>query len=230
MDNHVCFGKPLVGGQDTYCDVAQWGGEEVHAREKIWPKYVERAWKDTALLGARPTMEKLAEQADETRRIAAARSGQQELEIEAQKEGIFNFMLSAADRSIGDLPDVAFEIFEIARNQLHYAILWQKYVYDCPRPYHVDKRVDAMFCPAHPSFPAAHAAEAKLLQLAFRELKLIDASREAAVHDMVLRIADNRVVAGVHFPIDIEAGYLLGELAFDEMRAKGLFAAPASAA
>jgi hypothetical protein len=229
MDNPVCFGKPLVGGQDRYCDVAQWGGEEVHAREKICPRYVERAWKDTPRLGARPTLEKLAEQADETWRKAAARSGQQELEIEAQKEGIFNFMLSAADRSIGDLSSDVFDIFEIARNQLHYAILWQKYVYDCPRPYQVDKRVNEMFCPAHPSFPAAHAAEAKLLQLALRELKLIDAAREAAVAAMVTRIADNRIVAGVHFPVDVQAGYWLADLAFGEMKAKGLFDAAAAA-
>ncbi len=67
--------------------------------------------------------------------------------------------------------------------------------------------------PEHGAFPAGHAAQAyavacvleRLLQLAPADPRAVQLQRIAA------RISINRVIAGVHYPVDLMAGRVLGQ-------------------
>ncbi len=70
--------------------------------------------------------------------------------------------------------------------------------------------------PGHGSFPSGHATQAHAVAHVLKALLHLDPTRQA--HAMVIdqldrqaaRIATNRVVAGVHFPVDSMAGRMLG--------------------
>lgn len=69
--------------------------------------------------------------------------------------------------------------------------------------------------PGHGSLPSGHATigalESELLAaLLYRGGRPDDAERRAQLDRLARRIAFNRVVAGVHFPMDSDAGYALG--------------------
>jgi hypothetical protein len=93
----------------------------------------------------------------------------------------------------------------------------------CPRP--------SVFCPgivpmidppATPSFPAGHALQGRLIS---KVLEYLDTTRAAPrlaqpqlLYDLADRVGDNRVVAGIHFPIDIEAGNAVADECFDLLK------------
>jgi hypothetical protein len=104
-------------------------------------------------------------------------------------------------------------------------VMCLKEAWGCPRP--------SVFCPgivpmidppATPSFPAGHALQARLIS---KVLVYLDASRKPPpqrpprlaqpqlLFDLADRIGDNRVVAGIHFPIDIDAGKVVADECFD---------------
>jgi acid phosphatase (class A) len=81
--------------------------------------------------------------------------------------------------------------------------------------------------PATPSFPAGHAVQAYLMSylLAYSlpnipqhtTPKKLDAA-EGSLFDLGYRVSQNRVVAGLHFPIDITAGRAVGIACFDALQ------------
>lgn len=81
------------------------------------------------------------------------------------------------------------------------------------RPDQVDGRIQPMIpTPAHFSFPSAHATEAYAV-LTVLERWGVFADQEARIRmlrGLAERIAVNRTVAGVHFPIDSWTGAVLG--------------------
>jgi hypothetical protein len=88
-----------------------------------------------------------------------------------------------------------------------------KHDFACWRPADLSAQVQPMITtPEHGAFPAGHAAQAyavaivleKLLGLASQDKRAVQLQRIAA------RISINRVVAGVHFPVDLSAGRVLG--------------------
>ena len=83
-----------------------------------------------------------------------------------------------------------------------------------PRPSHLAPRLlPCIDVPAHHSFPSGHGGESYLVAaLLSRWLARIGDSGGvgAMLHQAAHRIARNRVVAGVHFPVDSIAGRLLG--------------------
>ena len=89
------------------------------------------------------------------------------------------------------------------------------------RPYMVSSRiVPVIETPAHGSLPSGHATVSSLVSALLRSLiyrDTLDLQSSQLSHPKVLqldrlarRIAFNRVVAGVHFPMDSAAGYALG--------------------
>jgi hypothetical protein len=65
--------------------------------------------------------------------------------------------------------------------------------------------------PGHGSFPAGHAAESFMLATvlsALMEAKQPD--RNDRLARLAARISVNRVIAGMHFPVDLAAGLVLG--------------------
>ena len=101
-------------------------------------------------------------------------------------------------------------------------VLRLKHSLACPRPYTVNASIQPMILvPAHGSFPSGHATESAcvataLLMLLSADGKGKDEEGQPTRHDDALRtvahrIANNRVVAGLHYPMDSLVGATLGE-------------------
>jgi hypothetical protein len=85
------------------------------------------------------------------------------------------------------------------------------------RPHELSPQVQPLIpVPGHATYPAGHAvqahAAAALLKGLWSGLPANDVKRMGTVADEVAgRVAWNRVVAGLHFPVDLREGKLLGE-------------------
>lgn len=91
-------------------------------------------------------------------------------------------------------------------------VLRMKNHFNCRRPVDVDPSVMPIIAtPPHSSYPAGHATEGTLvmsvLQALTAEKKPLAKSRLAI---LAKRIAENRIVAGLHYPVDNEAGETVG--------------------
>jgi len=87
-----------------------------------------------------------------------------------------------------------------------------KYCLSTPRPGHLSGVINPIIqTPAHSSCPSGHAAEARGIALALSELAF-GITRHDELIAIADRIAENRVIAGVHFPQDSVEGQALAEL------------------
>ena len=70
-----------------------------------------------------------------------------------------------------------------------------------------------LLTPSHGSYPAGHAVQSNLVAAVLKTLVGAGATSDAFVQLTRLadRIGENRVIAGVHYPADIDAGKPLGE-------------------
>jgi hypothetical protein len=89
-----------------------------------------------------------------------------------------------------------------------------KHALACPRPVDYSSALQPIIpTPAHGSIPSGHGAAAYLFVELVRELLQLD-DDSPMLRDLrrqAFRIAENRTVAGLHFPVDHIAGRLLGE-------------------
>ncbi len=85
-----------------------------------------------------------------------------------------------------------------------------KHSLSCPRPYHYSTQIQPMLqTPGHGSLPSGHASEAFVVAEVLAALTGNPKVRNMLI-SQAARIAINRSVAGVHFPIDSAAGEMLG--------------------
>ena len=139
-------------------------------------------------------------------------------EINAQITEFFPFFASVChlhpDRSRYTLELLTALRFAVVATQMRV-----KHALAMPRPVDYSQQIMPMIqTPGHSSFPSGHAVETfmfatVLFELtAGRETQLYPSSHP--LHDQLLRLAAricvNRVVAGVHFPVDNAAGMVLG--------------------
>lgn len=89
------------------------------------------------------------------------------------------------------------------------SIFYSKYTYLIPRPITVDPTIsEEILCPKHPSYPSGHSTISHLFALIlsqyFPEVKQdwLDLAEEAS---------QSRLWGGIHFPMDLKAGWALGE-------------------
>ena len=66
--------------------------------------------------------------------------------------------------------------------------------------------------PGHSSYPAGHATQGEMLKLVLASLLGLSSTSETygQLDRLAARIAENRVVAGLHYPVDNEQGRILG--------------------
>jgi membrane-associated phospholipid phosphatase len=91
-----------------------------------------------------------------------------------------------------------------------------KHAFVCPRPSELSPQIQPMIpVPGHAAWPSGHATEAYLVATILQAL--MDAALpgngskyEQQLQRLAARIAVNRTVAGLHFPVDSAAGRLLG--------------------
>ena len=80
------------------------------------------------------------------------------------------------------------------------------------RPSYLDPTLStALPVPEHPAYPSGHATQAALIALVLSEL---DPENSAAYFTSADRIAQNREIAGLHYPSDSQAGKLIAQQLF----------------
>jgi hypothetical protein len=90
-----------------------------------------------------------------------------------------------------------------------------KHAFCCPRPGMLSPQIQPMVqVPGHGSWPSGHATETFMVATVLQAM-LQDANRNGSKYQEQLqrfaaRVAVNRTVAGLHFPVDSAAGRLLG--------------------
>lgn len=110
-----------------------------------------------------------------------------------------------------------FELIMATQVAAAHAAMIVKNVLAVRRPDQIDGRILPMIpTPGHGSFPSAHATESyaamTVLEAVLQHWATLkdNAPRAAMLRGLAERIAVNRTVAGVHFPIDSWAGAALG--------------------
>jgi membrane-associated phospholipid phosphatase len=97
-----------------------------------------------------------------------------------------------------------------------------KHMLACPRPADYDPTLQPILqTPPYAAFPGGHAVEAVVAMRVLSSLASqtnVDGAGKDVVTEwreqfeaLTSRIAENRVVAGLHFPVDSASGYLLGQ-------------------
>jgi membrane-associated phospholipid phosphatase len=83
-----------------------------------------------------------------------------------------------------------------------------KYVYWAIRPFQLDPTLATLFAtPNHPSYPAAHATNSTAIA---DVMSYLFPTRSATFRSMAGEAGRSRMVAGIHFQSDIDAGNTLG--------------------
>ncbi len=98
-----------------------------------------------------------------------------------------------------------------------------KKLYSRARPYVVDARVKpCVEAPINDTYPSGHALNEYLMAGFLAE---IYPERHAALFERAQRAAWGRIIGGVHFPTDLEAGRLLAAAALVELKKSAAFRA-----
>ena len=88
-----------------------------------------------------------------------------------------------------------------------------KHAFNCPRPSEYSPNIQPMIpVPGFSTYPSGHATESRV----FADLMVALTNRAGTPFQTQLqrlseRIAENRVVAGLHFPMDSDGGQTLGK-------------------
>jgi membrane-associated phospholipid phosphatase len=146
-------------------------------------------------------------------------------EIMTQMGGAAAFLSSIAFLSPSRTP-FTYELIAAAVRLANFAEMRFKHCLACRRPHEYSPQIQPMILtPGHSSFPSGHATETFISALVL--LRLLRAAAAAIVAAggqtpyadplwgtqlmrLASRVAVNRTVAGVHFPVDSAAGALLG--------------------
>jgi acid phosphatase (class A) len=174
---------------------------------------------------------------DHLQRLRVTQRAQRHSEILRQADGfdlcghfIDVVMEAFSLRGLGTGYDEVRKPLDICREALaevHLLVILQKQLYNRARPYQVFPELDPMFCPGHSSYPSGHATEASAVaMLLARAMSHLGdpyrLPRERAL-ESARRVAENREVAGVHFPSDTAAGVALAQLCVDQLCTPGPF-------
>ncbi|MES2952335.1 MAG: phosphatase PAP2 family protein, partial [Pseudomonadota bacterium] len=86
-----------------------------------------------------------------------------------------------------------------------------KQAFACPRPVDLSPQIQPMIpTPGHASWPSGHATEAYMAAFVLQALLPHGNKYKEQMERLAARIAVNRTVAGLHFPVDSAVGRLLG--------------------
>jgi acid phosphatase (class A) len=112
----------------------------------------------------------------------------------------------------------AYELIRVGRRIGEVVVMCLKHHFREARPSQVCPAIVPMIDPPiTPAFPAGHALQSHLIS------KLIEAAERPFVQPDMLyalskRLADNRIIAGLHYPLDNEAGVIAANLVFDMLK------------
>ncbi len=147
-------------------------------------------------------------------------------EILAQIDGQWAFWGQLLPFRLAQTPTLV-ELMNLAIQFCVSVELRLKHAFACPRPHELSHAVRPMITtPGHGTYPMGHAAQVEavrvVLMALLTSLGLPPGAPTAHGHgplafdvvsdELCHRIAENRVVAGVHFPVDGSAGLFLGRV------------------
>lgn len=154
------------------------------------------------------------EQVDKVMRAAIEREDRMP-EILSQAADLWSFFESLTGVQLSRAPS-AQELFAVAYDCATHLVMQLKHALAQARPVQRSSLVMPVIAtPAHGSLPSGHATMAALTSELLHLLMFKDAGhalRGSQLDRLARRIAFNRVVAGVHFPVDSQVGYALGSL------------------
>lgn len=143
-------------------------------------------------------------------------------EVLAQAANAFAFFLGAVAVPWNRKPR-SLEFIDIALSLMQMLQQRAKQLLACARPHTLQPALMPIVeVPEHGSLPSGHAGESRLVAELLSQWLAGDdrAAPQARMLDrLATRIAHNRVVAGVHFPVDSVAGDLLGRCLFRYLKA-----------
>jgi hypothetical protein len=88
-------------------------------------------------------------------------------------------------------------------------VLYFKKKYNRPRPSEILPSIDPILkVPSHKSYPSGHAAQA---MAAARLLSAWTTGLDKDLYKLAKKVGRNREIAGLHYPSDTNAGFILGE-------------------
>jgi membrane-associated phospholipid phosphatase len=106
-----------------------------------------------------------------------------------------------------------YTLLRVAMSWASQLVQAMKHAMAVPRPYHVWPGVRPMIeVPRHGSFPGGHAAQAAAAAVVLADLSDAALAARLGLGRLAQRIGEDRVVAGLHYPVDNGAGALLGTL------------------
>lgn len=133
-------------------------------------------------------------------------------EILVQKESLIPFAASILPITPARAP-ATIEMLETGLAIVAPVVMRVKIALGCPRPSQFSDRIQPMIAePGHPTLPSGHSMQ--LFTLATMLTVLADpqagVESDSQLYRLACRIAINRTVAGVHFPVDSASGAVLG--------------------
>lgn len=103
------------------------------------------------------------------------------------------------------------ELLDLAMSLATHVEMRFKHAFACPRPVDLSPQIQPMIpTPGHASWPSGHATEAYMTCAVLQAVIPHGDKYREQLERLAARIAVNRTVAGVHYPVDSAVGRLLG--------------------
>jgi len=113
------------------------------------------------------------------------------------------------------------ELLDLAMSLATHVEMRFKHGFACQRPVELSPQVQPMIpTPGHATWPSGHATEAYLTCELLQSLLPHGSKYKEQMERLAARIAVNRTVAGLHFPVDSAVGRLLGTALSDYLVAR----------
>jgi len=141
-------------------------------------------------------------------------------EILAQVSGALDFVASILGLN-AERHKHTLELLAAALGLVNLVEMRLKLGFAVPRPVQLSPQIQPMLpTPGHASWPSGHATESFLVLGLLRHLWPGQDLRNEQLKRLAARVAVNRTVAGLHYPVDSAAGRLLGTSLAEFVRAR----------
>jgi acid phosphatase (class A) len=142
--------------------------------------------------------------------------------IDQDGDGVIKYWLAMLMIDAASAP-ATYQLIRVARRVGEVVVMCLKNHYQEARPSQVCPAIMPLLGPpVHPSFPAGHAIQSHLISTCLYEAGRARNQREM-LFDLSRRISKNRVIAGVHYEADIDAGVIAADECFKLLREGELF-------
>jgi hypothetical protein len=174
-------------------------------------------WLDTLIKALTPLHVELQDKKDEQLRAVLAKSDERDArfaEIIDQHggEGALKYWLGMG--MVDTSSPATYQLVHAARRIGETVVMCLKNHFAEARPSQVCPAVVPMIDPPiTPAFPAGHALQSHLISLMLKESERI-LSQDDMLFVLSARVAENRTVAGLHYPLDNEAGVVAADAVF----------------